>query len=701
MPTTDNTHLPTLGQARRDFLKRAGMAALVPATLAGCGVSGEAPNTYTKTIAISRAAILKAMADSGTPSVSVALIDRDHVIWSEAFGLIDKANHTAPTTETLFGVGSIAKLFATIATMILVERGLVDLDAPLVRYLPSFVMASPEYTQITVRMLLSHASGFPGTDYRSLFSFAYRAGYAQQVMQTLATSRLKHAPGEMSVYCNDGFTMIELLVQAITGKTYTQFVTQEVLAPLGMSRSSYTLQPFAPGSFAPAYQGDKKIPQEYTLAYATGGLYSNPSEMGQIARMLLNGGAVDGVRILRAESVLEMARDQTPSQPRRPVIMPDGWGLGWDGIRQGGLDAVGIKAWHKNGGTSVYGSELFVLPDEGLALMISGTSTAYGSGALAERVLLNALAERRTIPAIPPPLPETPDPVATPTQTQLDAMTGIFANYAGLFQIKAGIDQTMSLRTWTKDGWSDTTSGLKWRTDGTLSSDGLPNRSYRAVTSMGQSYIAMRVSMGVGHWRFEATYAQKITPKEPLSAAWQSRMGRQWLAVNDPAASIGFAEGGPAFTLVAVPELPGYILATSAYKTHGISDASASDSVAHMCLRIPFNNSRDLDDVVIELKYGEEWVRAGGCVYRPAQSVRALVAGTNAVPIGDEGYAEWRTVPAQCVLSTTGATAWKLFDANLKLVPEGRNDATAHSATAGSRLLLYAAARSSITVTSV
>ena len=703
MPTTDNTHLPTLGQARRDFLKRAGMAALVPATLAGCGVSGEAPNTYTKTIAISRAAILKAMADSGTPSVSVALIDRDQVIWSEAFGLIDKANHTAPTTETLFGVGSIAKLFATIATMILVERGLVDLDAPLVRYLPSFVMASPEYTQITVRMLLNHSSGFPGTDYRGVFSFSYRAGYAQQVMQTLATSRLKHAPGEMSVYCNDGFTMIELLVQAITGKTYTQFVTQEILAPLGMSRSSYTLQPFAPGSFAPGYAGDEKLPQEFMGIYASGGLYSNPSEMGQIARMLLNGGAVDGVRILRAESVLEMARDQTLSQPRQPVMLPDGWGLGWDGVRQGGLDAVGIKAWHKGGDTTIYGSEFFVLPDEGLALMITGTSPPYGREGLAELILISALIERHTLAALPPVLPAPHPAEATPTQDQLDAMTGIFAYHEGLINIIADHNHTLSMQDWSKDGWATSTTGLKWRNNSVFTNDTQPNNSYRITTSLGQSYLARRVPSGMGHWLLEQPFAQKMAAKATWSAAWQARIGKQWLVVNEPAESMLFSSVAverPTFTLGVIPELPGYLLASAPNKPNQIVDASASDSVALMCLKIPRFNGRDLDDVNIVQKSGEEWVRAGSSVYRPAQSVRGLVAGTNVVSIGDEGYAEWNAVLAQSLLSSVGASAWKLFDANLKLIAQGSGDATARSAAAGSLFMLYGVAHASITVIS-
>ncbi len=67
--------------------------------------------------------------------------------------------------------------------------------------------------------------------------------------------------------------------------------------------------------------------------------------------------------------------------------------------------------------------------------------------------------------------------------------------------------------------------------------------------------------------------------------------------------------------------------------------------------------------------------------------------------VGNEGYAEWRTVPVQRVLSTTGVTAWKLFAANVKLVDQGSGDAMARSVTAGSRFLLYGTARSVLSVT--
>ena len=689
---------------RREALRLIGLGLLapgLPSLLTGCGSDDDHPPlSYEATIADARTAILKAMADTDTPSISVALIERDRVIWAEAFGVIDKISGAAPTTDTLFCMGSCSKMIATIAAMILVERGQIRLDAPLVRYLPQFTMASPEFTQITVRMLLSHSSGFPGTDYRGASATAPRADYAMQVMHTLSTARLKHAPGEMSVYCNDGFTLIELLVQTLTGQTYAQFVTEEILAPLGMVRSRFSLEPFAEGSFAPGFSGDEKLPQEFVLPYASGGLYTTPSEMSRIARMLLNGGQLDDRRILQPESVTEMARDQTLTQPLRPVIVPDGYGLGWDGVRQQGLAAVGVVAWHKNGGTSLYGSDFFVAPGEGLALMITGTSTSYPSGTLAERILLNALVENGRIAALPAPLPEIPLPEAVPTDEQLELIAGVYANYEGLLRIQVQADRTLAVSRYSAGDWVPSLAGLKLRNDGSFSSAAAPNKAYWATSAQGETYLVARVPFGMGHYRFELAYAQKIAPKAALSPIWQARLGRQWLAVNEPADSLAFAgEGNPVFTLAAAPDLPGYVLANAGPidKHNQIVDPSASASIAQMCLKIPPIQGRDLDDVLIETRSGEEWVRVGSSLFRPQAGVPMLTAADSAVLIDDEGLAEWRKLAAAGSVTITGASAWKLYDADLKLLASG-SDGGPVSAVAGAYLLLYGAPNTAITL---
>lgn len=690
---------------RRKLLQLSTLGLFAPTWLVGCGGS-DSPPSYSTTIADARAAILQAMAEVGTPSVSIALIERDRLVWAEAFGSINKAAGTPASTETLFCIGSCSKVLATIAVMVLVDRGLVRLDEPLVTYLPTFKMASPEYTQVTVRMLLNHSSGFPGFDFRNSINTAPNTHYAAQVLQTLAQARLKHAPGEMSVYCNDGFTVVELLVQAITGKTYPQFVTQEILMPLGMVRSRYATEPFPTGSFAPAYDGDTPLAQEFANLYGSGGLYTTPTEMALLARALLNQGMLEGKRLLSAQSIAEMARNQTTTQPLRPVAMTDGYGLGWDGVRQDGLAAVGITAWHKNGATFSYGSDFYVLPDEGLALLITGTSTTYRPGKLAERILLHALVERGRLAALPAQITATPSPALDANDARWTEMAGYYASGDSIYQIQAQTDHTLAMAQYDGGVWESNPSILRLREGGRFASDAAPLKSFQSVLAQDQRYLTMRAPNGMGHYFFEMPYLQQLKAKAPLSAAWLGRLGRRWLAVNQSAESLAFQYGGPTLTLSDIPGLPGYIVtnAEAIGKQNQIADASTSDSTALMCLKLPFAQGRDLDDVVIFPRSGQEWLRVGSGVFCPEASVAPLAAGASTLRIGPEGYVEWRAIAASASAQTmalSGATAWSLYDNEFDLQASG--DATHQpqlpASTEKSYLLVFGGANTVIGVT--
>src|SRR6266699_2252324 len=130
--------------------------------LASCGSRSSQP-TYDAAIQEGQTAAQE-LINQGAFAVAIALVDDKRIIWSQRFGLADRDTGQMPTDSTMFGIGSVSKMFATIAVMQLVDRGVVELDTPLVTYLPAFRMAAG-YENITVRMLLNHSSGFPGSDY--------------------------------------------------------------------------------------------------------------------------------------------------------------------------------------------------------------------------------------------------------------------------------------------------------------------------------------------------------------------------------------------------------------------------------------------------------------------------------------------------------------------------------------------------------
>lgn len=696
MPSSPDTRCDSFPLSRRDFLQLTGLGSvglLIPGLLTGCGDSDLGvlgSPSYAATILDGQAAIRQALVDTKTPSISVALVDDQRVIWAEAFGVIDKEQGLAPTTETRFCIGSCSKVLAAMATMILVERGLVELDATLVTYVPEFTMLAPGADAITIRQLLSHASGLPGTNFISIFSQARQPDYAERTQLDLAEQRLKHEPGEMAVYCNDGFTLIEDLVAAVTGQSYAQFVTAEILVPAGMTRSAYPQKPFPAGSFAPAFSDDTPLPQEFTNGFATGGLYATPSDMGRLARLLLQGGTLDGRRILSTASVAEMARDQSGTIVFNPIPSFQ-WGLGWDDVSQKGLAAVGIKAWTKNGGTLFYGSQFFVLPEARLGLAMSGTTLSYGSAKLAERILLNALVETGRLAAMPVPLPATPAPEAVADDATLAAMAGYFAQHEAVLRVEVQADRALTLSTFESGAWNETARDLKYRADATFSSDSKPLYAYRPLKAALGDYHVLRIPWGYEHCLLELPYSQRVPPRGARSPGWERRLGRQWLLVNDGAASWTLRLGQPRLRLDGIPELPGYVGVS--YMGTQLLDASEDGQRARMWMMIPLNNGRDLADLVITDREGEEWVRFGSGLFRPLEGVPVLEAGSTALTIEVAGEAQWLQVPARGTLTIRNADAWLLYDGDFVCQAEGQGTGTPVLPDSGDKawLMLYGA----------
>lgn len=118
---------------------------------------------YREAITTARMEIWKAIGSGVTSNATVAIIDGGKIIYSEGFGMRDRANSIPVDTHTQYNIGSVSKVFTTAAILLLVQDGKVELDAPVTKYLPEFVMRDARYKDITVRMLLNHSSGFPGT----------------------------------------------------------------------------------------------------------------------------------------------------------------------------------------------------------------------------------------------------------------------------------------------------------------------------------------------------------------------------------------------------------------------------------------------------------------------------------------------------------------------------------------------------------
>lgn len=254
------------------------------------------------------------LGDGRQPGIAVALIDDGVLSWQSQYGLADRDGKAPVTDRTLFEVGSLSKLMTCAAVLQLSERGLVDLDRPFVEYVPDFSIHSPFTTgaeAITVRMLLTHRSGLMADDdaweTTNPERYLYRA-----LLPYLRDKRLMSQPGRVMRYSSFGYHLLGLLVERVSGVEYASYMRDNLLLPLGMENASFDYAAVNAELLACAYGYNPawdKIPLDEIRP--AGSLRTSVAELSRFAIMILNGGGIDGLRVLTPESVAEMTAVQS------------------------------------------------------------------------------------------------------------------------------------------------------------------------------------------------------------------------------------------------------------------------------------------------------------------------------------------------------------------------------------------------------
>ncbi|WP_308465055.1 serine hydrolase domain-containing protein [Rathayibacter soli] len=647
---------------------------------------------FTRTASIASADAEALLAAHDMSSLSLALVAGDDVAWSETFGAVD-TSATAPTDQTLYGIGSVSKVVTTVAVMQLVDAGEVDLDAAVVDYITDFRMADPGYAQITVRMLLNHSAGFPGSDYADAFTTAPFTGYADQMLAQLAQSRLKSMPGSVAVYCNDCFTMAGLLVERVSGMPFTEYVRARVLEPLGMTRSMYPTVPLTPGDFAPVIIDDVIQPAEYLNLYASGALFSTPGEMARLAAVLLGDGTWHGEQIISPASIEEMGLDQVSGSLDPIASTGFRYGLGWDTVTDPGLAAIGARGWTKGGDTRDYHATFMLAPDSDVAVVITAAGRKAGSGmlaTLAQTVLRSAINEIDGVTHTPAAVDATAPAKTNAAHDQLAAMVG---SYAGsyLVRVEATSEDSLAVDAFAGGEWLPPetytlrSDGLFWRTTE-------PARSLQTRTAWGRTYLVLQVPDEHGIFLDTSILGEKVSPNGALGAAWKQRVGRTWVNVTERSDSLLW-NGNPTLT-IADPDDTGYLWVTHAQGSTPI-DPRDSDDVGVMFVQLPAVNGRDMNDLRIVPRDSEEWVQFGSAMYRPAESILPLEHGEVRITIGDDATAEWRSVPVDTRLESTGDGVWHAY------TPDGDPIEVAAGSgvlPAGSLVAVFGAAGATVTL---
>ncbi len=305
--------------------------------------------------------------DSAFPGAIAVVGNRDGILVERAAGHLDWAPSPAPNDSTLWDLASLTKVVAlTTATMQLWERGLIELDAPVARYLPEFV--GPLKERVTLRHLLTHSSGLPA--WRPLFQ---EAPTPDSALALVFATPLDTVPGARMVYSDLGAILLGQIVVRVSGEPFDRYVATRILGPLNMRDTRFR---------PPRALWDRVAPTEVDTAwrkrqlrgevhdenaYALGGvsshagLFSSARDLTRFARMLLWGGTLDGATIVAPATIARFTRVQDPALSHRA--------LGWE--KPNGRNSAGHRlSAEAFGHTGFTGTSIWIDPTNNLFILL-------------------------------------------------------------------------------------------------------------------------------------------------------------------------------------------------------------------------------------------------------------------------------------------------------------------------------------------
>lgn len=316
--------------------------------------------------------VLEAMERLKVPGVAVGLYYQGQE-YSVGFG-VTNINHPLPVdNDTLFQIGSTTKTFTATAAMRLVEEGKLDLDRPLIEYLPQFKLGDENATRnATMRHLLTHTGGWVG-DYFEDFGMGEDA--VGQYVTHMADLEQLTPLGELWSYNNAGFSLAGLVIQTIAGKPYETVIKEMIFEPLGLKHSFFfagdaIVHRVAVGHFVT--EKETKIAEPWPLArsaHAAGAIISSAKDQLRYARFQMGDGTNgEGTRLLKPETLALM---QTPQVTLSGHA--DGMGISWF-IK----DLGGVKTVFHGGTTNGQLSAFLMAPEQDFAITVLTNANVGG-----------------------------------------------------------------------------------------------------------------------------------------------------------------------------------------------------------------------------------------------------------------------------------------------------------------------------------
>ena len=612
----------------------------------------------------SLAAMAKRIADAlvqdyHATSVQYALIDGETIVLSGSSGMSDRAENRQVTAQDMYGIGSTSKMFTAAAAMQLHERGLIDIDTPLTAYIPEFTMADPRYAVITPRMLLNHSSGIYGTSSANVSLFDdVSTQYKDALLSQLAIQYLSAAPGERAEYCNDAFTLLEILVERVSGMSFTEYIAKNFSEPLGLVNTKTPQDDFEKSKrLVRTYAGSGNIalPNETLGAIGSGGIYSTAEDLCRFAKVLM--GKVPG--ILSEQTALAMQNEEY-----KKGVWPEGggdnlmaFGLGWDSVHSYPFGDYGIRVFSKGGDTNVFHSSLAAVPAYDIAVAVA--SSAGGSAlnyAAAASILEAYLLEKGVINEISPTKPALP-PVKAEIPAELEGYSGFYGNAVTGANIEFN-DGTVTITPVNgvpQTAYVYTGDGIFQSEDGSISAQFTLQKDGNVYLQSSQIFVIPEVGrLSLTKFDYQKLESVQVAPE--ILKAWSARRGMKYFVVNEKASSQAYLLD-PAFLSVKLNDSfdNGYAFAGS--KITG--ENTALNTVIF----------RDVIDLAFEMRDNVEYLRANNLILIREDFIPEMAIDLGACAIGQDNYAKYFTITSDTagktmMVSVPEGAAYAVYDEN-------------------------------------
>jgi CubicO group peptidase (beta-lactamase class C family) len=305
------------------------------------------------------------------PGLSVGtLINGD--FRGSGYGVISLNTNYPTRADTLFQIGSNTKVMTSTVVMQLVEQGKLQLDTPIVEYLPELELADKDAQEaITIRHLLTHQSGLEGDIFDD-------TGIGDDALTKLIAKAKEWnqdtAPGEQWSYCNSGFYIAGRILEVVLGQTYESIMNERLFGPLGMNRTFWFAQDAIVYSAAAGHQQNPGQEQP-TVAYpwpiprnaaAAGAVISNVEDVLKFMEFHMSGGKT-------AEGIISPTSVAAMQEPQRRVTSRLEWGIGWTLGEIGGH-----RVLFHGGGTNGHITQMMAVPDKNFAISVLTNSGKGG-----------------------------------------------------------------------------------------------------------------------------------------------------------------------------------------------------------------------------------------------------------------------------------------------------------------------------------